>query len=260
MNAADFNTTEPNTWCPGCTNFGLLNFVKGAFADLVTEGLVKKENLAITSGVGCHAKIYDYINVNAFYGLHGRDIPIAVGIWLANPDLKVVAFAGDGDAFAEGMSHLMDVSRNNPDITVVVHNNQTFALTTGQSTPVSLPGFKGKTTPEGFAERQLQPHAVVLAAGGTFVARDFALAPELKNTLKQAIMHKGFSFVEVLQPCITFCNTTDFVREHIYRIEEPAKDFESAYKLATEWKYSLDENSKIPLGVFYQAEDKVYSP
>ena len=173
-------TKEKNTWCPGCTNFGVLQAAGQAIAEL---GLAKKT--AIVTGIGCHAKIYDYLNLKAFYGLHGRVLPIAFGIKLGNPDLSVIGFGGDGDTYAEGMEHFIHNCRYNADLTMLVHNNQVFSLTTGQFTPTTEKGFKGSSSPLGLNEPPLNPLVLALAAGATFVARGYALqTSHLKDLIK----------------------------------------------------------------------------
>ena len=144
----ELGTKHEITWCPGCTNFMILESVKRAFAKLISEG-TKQEDIAIVTGIGCHAKIFDYLNVSGFYGLHGRVIPIALGIKLGNPNLTVVGFEGDGDAYAEGIEHFIHAGRYNANMTLIVHDNRTFALTTGQATPTSPQGYKSKVSPFG---------------------------------------------------------------------------------------------------------------
>ena len=139
MKTSDLNTEIPNTWCPGCTNFMLMASLKKAVTELVNEKIFTKEQFATVAGIGCHAKIYDYLNLNGFYGLHGRVPPVMAGIKLANPNLKVLGFSGDGDAFAEGMAHFIHFCRYNLDATYIIHNNQIFALTTGQVTLQQIP-------------------------------------------------------------------------------------------------------------------------
>ncbi len=258
----DLNTPVENTWCPGCGNFGILAAVKQAIVDLVNEGFAEKRQFTLVSGIGCHAKIYDYININGFYSIHGRVLPTALGIKVSNPDLVVLGFGGDGDTYAEGIAHFVHACRYNADITMVVHNNQVFALTTGQATPTTERGFKGKSTPLGTFEQPLNPIALALVSGATFVAREFALdLPHLKETLKAAIKHKGFALVDVLQPCVSYHNTAGFIRAHSYRLEDAGHDphdFRAALERAMEWNYEYTENAKIPLGIFYIGERETY--
>ena len=142
----NFDINIQNTWCPGCGNFGILETFKKAVVDLEKKG-TKRENIVFTAGIGCHAKIFDYLNLNSFYGLHGRAVATAEGIKLANPNLKVVVFSGDGDSYNEGISHLIHAAKRNIDITVIIHDNRIFALTTGQFTATSPRDSKGNQHP-----------------------------------------------------------------------------------------------------------------
>lgn len=253
MNVNELNTPAEITWCPGCTNFAILSSVKMAIAELINEGFAKLENFVMSSGIGCHAKIYDYIKINGFYSIHGRVPPTLIGMKLANPELIAIGFAGDGDAYAEGFEHLIHAARFNADITMIIHNNQIFALTTGQPTPTTGRGAKTKATPFGNPYPTFNPISLMLEAGATFVAREYALdVQNLKNTIKEAIKHRGFSFVEVLQPCITFNDLREFISKRIYRIEP--MDFEEALRKAKEWNYEIEEDARIPVGIFYKTE------
>jgi len=233
------------TWCSGCSNFGILTAVQNAVKEL---GIEKKT--AITTGIGCHGKIFDYLPYSGIYCLHGRTIPTALGIKFGNPNLKVIAFTGDGDSYAEGMGHFVHACRYNMDITIIVHNNQTFSLTTGQPTPVSEPTYKDKTMLIGTFGHIINPIKLALISGATFVARTYAL--DIKHTteiLKQAVQHKGVSFVEILQPCIIFSDTRKIIGENIYKINT-AKIMDEALKKAGEYNYDLE--GKIPVGIFWQ--------
>ena len=261
VNQNDLNTPVENTWCPGCGNFGILTAVKGAIADLVNEGFAELKDFVLTADIGCGSKIYDYIKINGYYGLHGRAVALAVGIKLANPELKVIAFGGDGGLLNEGIAHLVHAARYNSDITTVMHNNQVFALTTGQATATTERGFRGKSTPLGTFEEPLNPITLMIESGATFVAREFSydVAP-LKETLKAAIKHKGFSIIDVLQPCVSFHDTTEYFRKRIYRLEDEGHDpydREAALKKAREWGYDLDPDARIPVGVFYINDEKM---
>ncbi|MBR9681405.1 MAG: 2-oxoacid:ferredoxin oxidoreductase subunit beta [Candidatus Altiarchaeota archaeon] len=253
MNVTELTTKVPNTWCPGCTNFMLMAGVKKAVTELVNEGVFTKEQFTTVAGIGCHAKIYDYLNLSGFYGLHGRVPPVMAGLKLANPNLKVLGFSGDGDAFAEGMSHFIHFCRYNLDATYIIHNNQIFALTTGQVTPTTEPGAVTKSTPHGSPFRPINPITLALESGATFVAREYALdLPNLSETLKRAMKHKGASVVEILQPCITFKDVRDFVKDKMFRIEP--SDLENAVKTARGWNYTKDDATRIPVGVFYETQ------
>ncbi len=252
----NLDTKATITWCPGCGNFSILMALKNAIKELVEEGYSKPENFVIASGIGCHGKIVDYVNVNSFYSIHGRVPPTITGIKLANPKLNVIGFAGDGDAYAEGISHLIHAARRNIDVTMIIHNNQVFALTVGQVTPTSPKGFKGKSTPEGSVEEPLNPIALMLVSGATFVARGFAGDPKhLTWLIKEAVKHKGFAFIDVLQPCVTFNNTFNFYRERVYKLQDEGHDVSDFWK-AMEKAYEFGE--KVPIGIFYKVEKPTF--
>ena len=247
------NTKEEITWCPGCPNFMLLEAVKRTFAKLIDEKFTKQEEIAIVTGIGCHAKIFDYVNVSGFYGLHGRVLPTALGIKLGNPNLTVVGFEGDGDAYAEGMEHFIHAGRYNSNMTLIVHDNQSFALTTGQSTPTSQQGYVSKATPLGEKNIPLNPIKLALASGATFVARTYALNLEhMAKTFEKAIKHKGFAFVEVIESCLQFNKELDEVKKSSYEIPDNT-DYDKAMKIAGEWDYN-SKTGKIPIGVIYQKQ------
>jgi 2-oxoglutarate ferredoxin oxidoreductase subunit beta len=255
----ELGTYAQNTWCPGCGNFGILTSIKKALADLEDDGL-NLNKVAIVSGIGCHAKIVDYINVNSFYSIHGRVPPPMTGIKLANPDLTVIGHAGDGDAYGEGIEHLIFSAKRNLNMTFIVHNNRVYGLTTGQFTPTSPSGFKGRSTPKGSSEEPLNPIELMLSSGATFVARGYTRNMEhLQSLIKAAVNHKGFSFIDVLQPCFTFFNTYDFYNERVYEMDQrdhDATDRNAAFVKAQEWTYG--EGEKIPIGIFYQVKKPTY--
>jgi 2-oxoglutarate ferredoxin oxidoreductase subunit beta len=242
------------TWCPGCPNSQILVAYRQAIEELVGEGALKIENLVACAGIGCHGKISDYLNVNTYTALHGRVIPAMTGIKCANPDLTVIGMSGDGDSYSEGLEHLLHAVRRNSDINLFIHDNQLFALTTGQASAASPKGFKSKTTPFGSIEEPFDPFPVLLSAGATFVARvatsDIA---RTKNVIKEAIKHKGFSFVEIIQPCITFFDTREYFKERVFwREGAPASNPDEAIKLARR------DGEKIPLGIFYKIEKPTF--
>jgi len=207
MTLQDLQTKQTITWCPGCFNFAILNAVKQALADLVNEKKINKKNLTLVADIGCGAKIYDYLDINAFYSLHGRVIPTLLGIRMGNPYLIVLGFAGDGGTYAEGAGHFVHACHFNFNATMIVHNNQTFALTTGQNTPVSPKDFKGKSTPLGLGQARFDPVEIAKASKGTFIARAWVKElDKLIAILKKAIMHKGFSLVDIVMPCLAFNN------------------------------------------------------
>jgi len=248
------------TWCPGCGNFGILKAFEEAVKELSQE--VPPENFVLASGIGCHGKIVDYLNLNSFYSIHGRALNNLQGAKLMNPKLKCVAFVGDGDIYAEGISHLIFAAKRNANITVIVHDNRAYSLTTGQFTPTSPSHFKGKSTPEGPPEDPMNPVLLMLSAGATFVARGFSgNVPHLKELIKEAVRHEGFAFIDVLQPCVTFLNLFPTYKKACYDLKEAGHDptnFEEALKRAQEWNYDNDEECRIPIGLFYKARKPTY--
>lgn len=252
---ANIRTKAPITWCPGCFNFAILSGV---------ENVVKekgRENFAIASGIGCHAKIFDYLNLPGLYALHGRVIPICQGMKLANPKINIIGFSGDGDAYDEGMAHLIHACRLNPNIKYIVHNNQVFALTVAQPTPVTETGYVDKTTPFGVKVKPINPIKLVLAAGASFVARVFADVKQIGAVLNEALSHKGFCFIEVLQPCLIFHPDTGY-KEKTYDLQKAGHDktnLKAAMERAEEWNYNgIKAGTKIPLGIFYQTSKPVF--
>ncbi len=252
------DTYSQNTWCPGCGNFGILTAFKEVIASL-TKKKIAKENIVILSGIGCHAKIVDYLNLNSFYSLHGRPIATAQGIKLGNPNLKVIVFAGDGDTYDEGISHLIHAAKRNIDITVLIHNNRNFALTTGQFTPTSPKGFKGGSTPEGSIEEPINPLKLMLASNATFIARGYSLKPaHLKKLIIEGIEHKGFSFIDILQPCVSFFDTSKLYNKKVYELKAQNLFSEKqALKKIEQWEYKKN-NSKIPIGIFYKIQKSAF--
>lgn len=249
----NLGTYAKNTWCPGCGNFAILNAIKAVLNELEAEG-IPLERIVLVSGIGCHGKIADYINVNSFYSIHGRATPVAEGIKLANPDTKVIVFSGDGDSYGEGIEHLIFAAKRNIDITMIIHNNRVYGLTTGQYTPTSPLGFRGRSTPEGTRELPINPLELMLSSGATFLARGSSHGIELlKNIFKEAIMHKGFSLVDVLQVCVTYFNMYEYYDKRVYDLKEHnAQDYNQCLAKIREWDYNND--SPIALGVFYKKE------
>jgi 2-oxoglutarate/2-oxoacid ferredoxin oxidoreductase subunit beta len=245
-------TDVQNSWCPGCGNFSLQHTLKNILTEMENEGRSLDE-VVLVAGIGCHAKMADYLNINSFYSLHGRTIPVATGIRLANPDLTVICCCGDGDCYAEGLDHLIFAAKRNIDITVLVHNNRVYGLTTGQYTPTSPLGFRGKSTPTGTAEFPLNPIELMLASGATYVARGYTKKmDQLKTLIRNGIAHRGFAFIDVLQICATFFPAADYYTPRVYDLvdHDPAS-FDRACAKAREWDYNSD--ARIPLGLFYQA-------
>jgi 2-oxoglutarate ferredoxin oxidoreductase subunit beta len=254
LTAKDYAGFVKPTWCPGCGDFGILNAVKQG---LVKAGLAPHEVLVV-SGIGCGSKLPDYANVNGFMTLHGRPLPIATGAKLANHGLHVITVHGDGDSMGLGMGHFIHTARRNLNITDLIQNNQIYGLTKGQYSPTSDMGFVTKTSPDGAFEMAANPIALALAAGGTFLARGFAGdAKGLAELIAQAVQHKGYSLVDILQPCVTFNkkNTYDWYRERVYDLAETGHDPSdrvAAFQKALEW------GDRIPLGVIYQTQLPTY--
>lgn len=249
-------TTAKITWCPGCPNSAILVAFRKAVEEMVNDGSVKLENVVAGAGVGCHGKISDYLNMNTFDSLHGRIVPALTGIKLGNPELTVAGFSGDGDSFSEGFSHVLHAAKKNTDVSLFIHNNQTFALTTGQATGTSPKGFKGGSTPFGSVDDPFVPVQLMLSVGATFVARTYA--GDIEGTtriMRKAMEHKGFSFVEIIQPCITFFDTREHFKNSIYWLPDwhNASDLNSAFQAI-----QAGEVDKVPLGVFYDTTRPTY--
>jgi 2-oxoglutarate ferredoxin oxidoreductase subunit beta len=254
MNPKDLGTYAKNTWCPGCGNFSILNAMRTVLAGLDEEGF-PIEKVMLVSGIGCHGKIVDYLNVNSFYSIHGRTLPVATAIKLANPDMKVICFSGDGDSLAEGLDHLIFAAKRNIDVTLILHDNRVYGLTTGQYTPTSPQGFKGKSTPLGSSELPMNPPELMLVSGATYIARGYTHGIDLLQRLfKEAILHKGFSFVDVLQVCMTYNNLYESYNKRVYEVKDnDASSFDEAMRIIRSWGYD-GPDAPIPLGKFYEVD------
>ncbi|ADG05259.1 2-oxoacid:ferredoxin oxidoreductase subunit beta [Kyrpidia tusciae] len=217
------NNVRPN-WCPGCGDFSVQAAIQRALANLGVE----PEQVAVVSGIGCSGRISGYINTYGFHGVHGRALPLAQGLKLANRDLTVIAAGGDGDGFGIGLGHFIHAVRRNLDITYVTMDNQIYGLTKGQTSPTSGHGFKTKTTPTGNIEHAVRPIELALGAGIGFAAQGFSSdINQLTRLVELAIQHKGFSLVNVFSPCVTFnkINTYDWFKQHIVNLEnDPTYD------------------------------------
>ena len=248
LSPKDFATATPAWWCPGCGDYGVLSALKAALAEL---GTLPKD-VAFVSGIGCSGKISGYLHSYAFHGVHGRALPVATAVKLANRDLTVIAAGGDGDGYAIGAGHFLHAVRRNPNVTYVVMDNQTYGLTKGQSSPTSGTGYVTGTSPGGNPDAPINGLAVALAAGGSFLARGFSAHPKkLVELLKSAVQHDGFSVVEVMSPCVTYnkLNTYAWFKEHTYYVGEQAPYDASDRTRAFE---TLTDEGKIPLGVIYR--------
>src|SRR3990170_3627934 len=242
----DYKGQAP-AWCPGCGNFPILK----TFKDAVVELGIEPHRFTIVSGIGQAGKFPHYIKCNTFNGLHGRTLPVATGIRLANHEMLTIAVAGDGDCYVEGGNHLLHAMRRNINVKLFVHDNQIYGLTKGQASPTSMEGMKTKNQPFGVLSEQLNPIALAVALDCSFVARGFAGdIGELKTLMKEAILHKGFSLLDILQPCVTFnnINTYEWYKQRVYHIgpEYNPEDRIEAFKRALEW------GGRIPTGIIYR--------
>src|SRR4051812_22625390 len=210
------NDVKPN-WCTGCGDFSVQAAMQRAAANVGLE----PENLAVISGIGCSGRISGYINSYGFHGIHGRSLPIAQGVKMANRDLTVIASGGDGDGYAIGMGHTVHAIRRNVDITYIVMDNQIYGLTKGQTSPRSAVGFKTKSTPMGSIEQAISPMEMALSVGATFVAQSFSTdLKDLTALIEAGIRHKGFSLINVFSPCVTYnkINTYDWFKENLTKL------------------------------------------
>lgn len=237
-------------WCPGCGNFGIRNVLMQTLADLDIE----QQNIVIVSGIGQAAKMPHYIKTNMFNGLHGRALSNAVAIKAVNPELCVILDSGDGDMYGEGGNHFIHNIRRNPDITCFIHDNMVYGLTKGQASPTSQMGFQTPVQVSGVILEPFNPIAVGIALDASFVARaNIGDLEETKNIFMQAINHKGFSIVDIFQPCVSFnkVNTYQWFKENTYYLNDShdPHNREMAFAKAT-------EKEKFPLGVFYINQNK----
>ena len=245
----DFHSDDPIAWCPGCGNFSILKALKKALVDIQQE----PHELVIVSGIGQAPKTPHYLRCNCFNGLHGRTLPVATGIRLANHKLTVIAQGGDGDGYGEGGNHFLHAMRRNINITYLVHNNQVYGLTKGQTSPTSDYGFVTRTTPRGAISPACNPLLLAIASDCSFVARGFAgEIDHLAGLIKAGIRHRGFALIDILQPCVSFnrVNTFNWYSERVYQIDEDsiynASDRLQAFEKAQEW------GDKIPIGLLYR--------
>lgn len=240
------------TWCPGCGDFGIWASLKQAIVQLQ----LPEEQLVLVYGVGCSGNMADFNRVYGFHALHGRAIANAIGIKLANQRLKVIVIAGDGDTYGEGMNHFLSAVRGNHELTLIVHDNQVYGLTTGQSSPTTDKGTKTKSTPLGVVEQPVNPLAMALSSDATYVARGYAgKIPHLTELMKQAIMHPGFALLDVFQPCVTFnkINTHQFFQTKVYDLNEQGHNIQDK---GAAWSKTFEQEN-LPIGVFYQAPQSI---
>ncbi len=250
LTAKDYRTSVPNVWCPGCGDFGVLNGIQQAVAML---GIPPHE-LMLVSGIGCSGRIAGYVNAYGFNAIHGRALPLAAGAKFARPELTVLAAGGDGDGYSIGVGHFVHTLRRNPDLTYIVMDNSVYGLTKGQVSPTTPTGDVTKSTPGGNPERPLNPLALALELGVTFLAQGFSgNTKHLRDLIVAGVRHKGFALINVKSPCVTFRGNQEYnvVRKNGTYLQ-PAEGYDSGnFTGAAEvvqWK------EKIPLGIIYQAK------
>ncbi len=250
MQIADLNTSAENQWCPGCPNFGILTAMKRAIIELE----IAPHRLCLVSGIGQAAKLPHYVKANVFNGLHGRAIPAAVGLHVAQPDLTTIVASGDGDLYGEGGNHLLHALRRNPDITVIVHNNQLYALTKGQGAPTTPQGEPTRLQFEGMPLRPIDFLSIAIVHDCTFVARGYARQIDrLRDLIVQAVRHRGLSLLEVVQPCITWSrHPLDWYDERVVDVpnDHDPTDRQAALELARK------APDVFPVGVLYEIEER----
>ncbi len=248
VNLEDYRSDVENQWCPGCPNFGILTALKKALVALDK----KPEELCLVSGIGQAAKLPHYLRCNFFNGLHGRALPIATAINVVNPKLTTIVVTGDGDCYGEGGNHFLHTFRRNPNITLIVHNNQIYGLTKGQASPTTETGDKTRLQFEGVKIDPMQPLALAILHGCPFVARGYAGdIKHLTNLFIEALLFNGFSYVDVIQPCISWgTHPTSWYKERIYHLPPDYNPHQkdAALEKAAEW------GDRIPIGIVYRAE------
>jgi len=254
LKPGDFNTSRRPTWCSGCGNYGIWNSLKKALVSLKLE----PSQVLVVYGIGCSGNGANFLKTYSFHSLHGRALPVATGARLAAHKMTVLAMTGDGDGMGIGGNHFIHTCRRNINITNIMHDNRVYGLTTGQTSPTSGSGYRSKSTPSGVLEIPVNPVALAISSGATFVARGFSGDLEqLQKIMEKAIKHKGFSFIDVLQPCITFnkIDTYSYYREKIYSLKEikgyDRSDMEMALARSS-------ETERIPTGIFYRVKRPVY--
>ncbi len=237
LTAKDFKGSVAPDWCPGCGDFGVLACLQKAYAEV---GMRPHDTVTI-SGIGCSSNLPGYINTYGMHTLHGRSLAVATGVKLGNHELNVIATGGDGDGYGIGGNHFTHTARRNVNLTYIVMNNQIYGLTTGQVSPTSSPGMKTKSTPFGNIEQEYNPITSAIMNGATFVARGFSgHGKHLIELMKQALQHRGFAFVDVFSPCVTFNKDNDyaFFRERIQKREDEghaSRDWKAACEKGLVW-------------------------
>ncbi|MCL5440768.1 MAG: thiamine pyrophosphate-dependent enzyme [Candidatus Marsarchaeota archaeon] len=257
MTDAQYRSGEKPVWCPGCGDYG----VSAAIMKALGELNIPKNDIMVVTGIGCSSAISGQFSTYGIHGIHGRLLPIATGVKLANPKLTVIGAGGDGDGYGIGAAHFIHAARRNIDLTYIVMDNEIYGLTTGQASPTSLIGMKTKSTPFGVTENPINPLSLAISAGATYVARGFSGDPNhLSMLIKNGITHKGFALIDIMSPCVTFNhdNTYDWLRKRIYKLEDQQhdpSDMAKAFEKATEFDR---DGSKMPLGLFYKTSKPLY--
>ncbi len=249
-----FKSDRKPVWCPGCGDYGILSSIFSALARIDLD----PDRLVVASGIGCSSRMPGFIRAYGFHGAHGRALPVAVGAKVANPDLTVLVVGGDGDGFSIGGGHVSHVARRNIDLTYIVMDNQIYGLTKGQTSPTSDPGTVSKASPYGAIEAAIQPVSLMLSYGATYVARGFSSQPkELTQLIESGIRHKGFSFIHVLSPCVTFNRAVgyDYYKEHV----EPLPKKHKTDDLYNAIRLTGDPPDTFFLGLFYQVDRPSYT-
>ncbi|HNX59885.1 MAG TPA: thiamine pyrophosphate-dependent enzyme [Spirochaetota bacterium] len=249
-NRFDFDNEIDIAWCPGCGDFA----IRKALLEALEELDLERKNVVLVSGIGQAAKMPQYINTSFFNGLHGRALPAATAIKACNPELTVIAEGGDGDMLGEGGNHLLHCTRRNPDITLFIHENMIYGLTKGQAAPTSRPGMKTPVQVDGVFEKPINPVALAVSLDVPFVARVFCgNHDQTKETMKQAILHRGFAIVDIFQPCVSFnkTNTYAWFKEHTSDLPE---DYDPSNRVLA-LEYAIKEDP-FPLGVIYRSESR----
>ena len=248
----DFKSDKQPTWCPGCGDFGTMNGMMKALAETGND----PDNAFVVAGIGCSGKIGTYMHSYALHGVHGRALPVGIGVKLANPDLEVMVAGGDGDGFSIGAGHFVHAVRRNVDMSYVVMDNRIYGLTKGQFSPTSREDFETATSPDGTDMPPVNPLALAYAAGATFIAQSFSSDSQRHTELvKEAIEHDGFGFVNCYSPCVTFndVDTYDYFRDSLVDLAET--DHESTDPADAKGK--ILEGDKEYMGVLYRDEDSV---
>ncbi|EII6297456.1 2-oxoacid:ferredoxin oxidoreductase subunit beta [Staphylococcus pseudintermedius] len=241
------NNVKPN-WCPGCGDFSVQAAIQKAAANVGLE----PDEVALITGIGCSGRLSGYVNSYGVHSIHGRALPLAQGVKMANRDLTVIASGGDGDGYAIGMGHTIHALRRNMNITYIVMDNQIYGLTKGQTSPSSAPGFVTKTTPKGNIEQNVAPLELALSSGATFVAQGFSSdIKALTKIIEDAINHDGFSFVNVFSPCVTYnkINTYEWFKENLTAIDD-IENYDVSNKQAA--LQTVIEHDSLVKGIVYQ--------